>query len=75
MIDPWISNPNSPITVDDIKFATMILVTHDHFDHLGETLAIAAKTEAMVVATCELTGKLIQQGLPQKQTVYDTGLG
>jgi L-ascorbate metabolism protein UlaG (beta-lactamase superfamily) len=34
-IDPFITeNPLCPVSLDDIKAADMVLVTHDHFDHL-----------------------------------------
>ena len=38
VIDPWITeNPLCPITVDDVKEADIVLVSHSAFDHLGIT--------------------------------------
>jgi len=75
LIDPWIKgNPSCHITLDDIKRADLILVTHDHFDHSGDVVAIATKTGAKVVATPETTAKFISQGVPKEQTVYETGM-
>ncbi|MEM1650027.1 MAG: metal-dependent hydrolase [Sulfolobales archaeon] len=40
LIDPWIRNPLSPISLEKIQEPDYIIVTHDHGDHLGETLEI-----------------------------------
>lgn len=61
LIDPWISNPNSPITLGEIDRVDFILVTHDHSDHLGETAQIASKTNATVVAIFELATYLAER--------------
>jgi Predicted Zn-dependent hydrolases of the beta-lactamase fold len=63
LIDPWISNPLSPITLNDITHVDYILVTHDHFDHLGETVDIAKKTNATVIGVFELMNYLGEQGV------------
>ncbi|MFP3178618.1 MAG: metal-dependent hydrolase [Thermocladium sp.] len=54
LIDPWISNPMSPVSINDLKQVDFILVTHDHSDHLGETVEIAKRTGATVVGVFEL---------------------
>jgi len=70
-IDPWITgNPVCPITVADITAADLILVTHDHFDHMGDTIAIARKTGAIVVAVYETAAKLVANGLPPENVLY-----
>ncbi len=63
LIDPWITNPKSPITLEDLKNVDFILVTHDHADHLGETVEIAKKTNATVVGVYELTLYISEQGV------------
>lgn len=63
LIDPWISNPLSPVKIDELKNVDLILVTHDHFDHLGETVEIARKTGAQVLSVPELSNYLKEQGL------------
>jgi len=52
--DPWIENPNSPIKLDDIDRADFIFVTHDHGDHLGNSVEIARKTGAKIVGIFDL---------------------
>ncbi len=52
--DPWIENPNSPIKLNDIDRADFIFVTHDHGDHLGNSVEIARKTGAKIVGIFDL---------------------
>ena len=65
-IDPFIvGNPLCPITMDDITQANLVLITHDHFDHVGNAVDIAKKTGATVVAQPETSARLISElGLP-----------
>ncbi len=70
-IDPWITdNPTCPIQVGDITVADLILVTHDHPDHVGDTIAIATATGATVVAMYETAAKLQEDGLPPENVLY-----
>lgn len=43
-IDPWLENPKSPLQVDQVAGADVLVVTHGHFDHIGNTVEIAEKT-------------------------------
>jgi L-ascorbate metabolism protein UlaG (beta-lactamase superfamily) len=53
--DPWIrENPVCPITVDDIKTADAICVTHGHNDHIGDSLELVKKTGAPLLCTPEI---------------------
>jgi len=71
LIDPWIKgNPQCPIKVKDITAADLILVTHDHFDHVGDTIAIAKATGATVVAMFDIAAKLQADGLPKENVLY-----
>ena len=63
LIDPFLTgNPKAPISADAVE-ADYILVTHAHGDHLGDTVAIAKRTGAKVVAVNELANWLIGQGV------------
>lgn len=65
LIDPWITgNWVSPVTRDQITKADLILVTHDHFDHVGDTIALSMQTGAIVVAEYETAKALMAAGLP-----------
>ena len=61
-IDPWISNPKSPIKLQDISKADYIFITHDHGDHFGESVEIAKKTNATIVGIYEIANKAGQLG-------------
>jgi L-ascorbate metabolism protein UlaG (beta-lactamase superfamily) len=43
LIDPWLGNPRSPRTADSIDRCDLMLVTHGHFDHMGDAVAIASR--------------------------------
>jgi len=71
LIDPFLTgNPKAAIAAEDAA-ATTILLTHGHGDHIGDTVAIAKRTGAPVVAIVELAGELGQEGLD----VRDPNLG
>jgi L-ascorbate metabolism protein UlaG (beta-lactamase superfamily) len=71
LIDPWITgNWVSPVTADSITKADYILVTHDHFDHVGDTIALSKKTGAIVIAEYETAQKLIGLGLPPQNVLF-----
>ena len=62
-IDPFLSgNPKASHRPEQISPQT-ILLTHAHSDHLGDTVAIAKRTGAAVIATAELGWWLEEQGV------------
>jgi len=63
-IDPWVGNPKAPANAKQVDKADLILVTHGHADHLGETVEIAKKTNARVLTMPELSTYLGNQGVP-----------
>lgn len=76
LLDPWITNPANKHGKDDlakIDKADLILLTHGHFDHVGDSVAIAKKTGARLVATYDLGQAMAKYGgYPEKQMGYDT---
>jgi L-ascorbate metabolism protein UlaG (beta-lactamase superfamily) len=71
LIDPFMTgNPKAAIAADDAA-ATTILLTHGHGDHIGDTVAIAKRTGAPVVAIVELAGEIGEEGVD----VFDPNLG
>jgi L-ascorbate metabolism protein UlaG (beta-lactamase superfamily) len=76
LVDPWISNPSNPTGKDDVKSvkADLILVSHGHFDHVGDAADIAKRTKAKLVATFDLGNALVgTMGYPKDQFGFDTG--
>ena len=71
LIDPFLTgNPKAAIAAEDAA-ATTILLTHGHGDHIGDTVAIAKRTGAPVVAIVELANEIGEEGV----TVHDPNLG
>src|SRR6478752_4347615 len=63
IIDPFLTgNPKAVITADEVK-VDYILLTHGHGDHLGDTIPIAKRNNAKVIAPVELAAWLSWQGL------------
>ena len=50
LFDPWLSNPRSPITADEVPGCDVMLVTHGHFDHLGSDPGAAAEGDPIRIA-------------------------
>jgi len=70
LIDPWLTgNPSCPADQQQVDKCDLLLVTHGHFDHLGDTIPIAQKTGAKIVAQPELCWWLNSKGIPQEQTL------
>lgn len=65
-IDPWLTNPKAPRGAAQPEALDAILLTHGHFDHVGEAKALAEKTGAKVYGSFELINLL---GLPEAQAV------
>jgi L-ascorbate metabolism protein UlaG (beta-lactamase superfamily) len=72
LIDPFLTgNPRAAVAAEDLA-ADTILLTHGHADHIGDTVAIAKRTGAEVVAIVEIAGELAGAGL---EKVHDPNLG
>lgn len=62
-IDPFITgNGQTDLVADDTK-ADVILLTHGHNDHVGDTVDMAKRNDALVVAPFELATYLGWKGL------------
>ena len=71
LIDPFLTgNPKAAISADDAA-ATTILLTHGHGDHYGDTVPIAKRTGAPVVAIVEIARELEGDGVD----VFDPNMG
>ena len=63
LVDPFLSdNPLAPVTADEVE-ADYILISHGHSDHVGDTVAVAKRTGAQVIATVEVAGWISNQGV------------
>jgi L-ascorbate metabolism protein UlaG (beta-lactamase superfamily) len=63
-IDPFLSgNPAASLSPKEIRKADIVVVTHDHSDHLGDAFPIARNTGAVLVAINEIAVEAQSQGL------------
>ena len=69
-VDPWLDGPTSPIKVQDVEQADIVLVTHDHGDHgYKEAIEICKKTGAYFIAINELGIQAKSDGLKNVHTL------
>ncbi len=63
LIDPYLKgNPSASVKPETVE-ADFILVTHGHGDHVGDTVEIARRTGATVVANAEICRWLEAKGV------------
>jgi L-ascorbate metabolism protein UlaG (beta-lactamase superfamily) len=74
LIDPFLSgNPKAAVSADEVE-ADVILLTHGHQDHIGDTVDIARRTGAPVVAIVEVANE-IAEDLGGDHQVHDPNIG
>jgi L-ascorbate metabolism protein UlaG (beta-lactamase superfamily) len=72
LVDPWLTgNPKAAVSADELP-ADVILLTHGHGDHLGDTVDIAKRTGATVLAIVELAAEIEAAGV---ERVVNPNLG
>lgn len=63
LFDPFLDgNPKSPVKAEEVE-ADAILLTHGHQDHMGDAIAIAKRTGALIVANHEIATYCERQGV------------
>lgn len=73
LIDPFLTgNPTASTTADEIA-ADVIIVSHGHGDHVGDTISIAKRTGALVIANHEIITWLRNQGLTHTHDMHIGG--
>ena len=77
LFDPWTKddgNPGCPIGTDEVERADLVVVSHDHFDHLGSAVALCRKTGALLGGPVQTMRRLIDEGFDEAQVV-NFGMG
>jgi len=76
LIDPWLTNPankEGKKHLKELRKVDLILLTHAHGDHIGNSIEIAKETGAKLVATYDLGKAMVKYaGYPEKQFGYET---
>jgi L-ascorbate metabolism protein UlaG (beta-lactamase superfamily) len=63
LVDPYFSgNPAASVSAASMA-ADFILVTHGHNDHVGDTIDIAKRSQALVIANAEIANWLGKKGV------------
>lgn len=64
LIDPWVmNNPACPEPLKELERVDMMLITHGHFDHIGDAIAIGKKHTPKVIGIYEVCLWLEKKGL------------
>ncbi len=76
IIDPWIAdNPLCPVKLEEVTTANIVLVTHDHFDHVGNAVEIVTKTGATLIAQPETVNRFKKDfGLADDRIIFGMGM-
>ena len=70
LIDPWLDNPKAPRNAQQLAdSARLVLLTHAHSDHIGDTAGLVRRTGAIVMSSFEIIMELEAEGAPQKQLI------
>ena len=76
LIDPWLNNPlleNAKEELGKLTAVDLIVLTHGHADHVGDSVEIGKKTGAKLVANVDLAGAVVSVlGYPADQAGSDT---
>jgi len=61
LIDPWLTVPTNPDknSIAELGRVDYILITHGHFDHVGDAVEIGKKTGAELITTADLGRNMI----------------
>ncbi len=74
-IDPWINNPANKDkgAMEKIQKLDYILISHGHFDHVGDAVELQKKTSAKIVSVFELGAQLVAAaGVPKEAAGFET---
>jgi L-ascorbate metabolism protein UlaG (beta-lactamase superfamily) len=72
LVDPFLTGNPKAVTAAEDHSPDVILLTHGHADHYGDTVDIAKRSGATVVAITEVAGEIGGKGV---ETVRDPNLG
>jgi len=73
-IDPFFANGKNPRKdlAQTLEKVDYVLVTHGHFDHTGDAVALGKRTGAKLITSYDLGQALVGQGYPEGQAGFET---
>ena len=72
IIDPFFA-PSAGVSSSAAGDVDIVLVTHDHGDHVGDAVSLCRRTGAQLGAIVGTAGKLAEAGVPQEQILNGIG--
>jgi L-ascorbate metabolism protein UlaG (beta-lactamase superfamily) len=73
LVDPFLTgNSLAPLSTDAVE-ADYILITHGHGDHIGDTVTIAKRTNALVISNFEICNWLQDKGVSRTHAQHIGG--
>lgn len=74
LIDPWIlGNPACPEPLKTFDRIDLMLITHGHFDHIGDAVSLAKQHKPKVVSVYETSEWLARQGVEEQEAMNKGG--
>jgi L-ascorbate metabolism protein UlaG (beta-lactamase superfamily) len=74
LVDPWVQgNPACPDSLKNFDRVDTMLITHGHFDHIGDAVEIAKKHKPQVVAIPETGAWLESKGVTNTASMNKGG--
>lgn len=74
LIDPWVmGNPACPDRLKQFDKIDLMLITHGHFDHIGDAVTLAKKHEPTVVCIFETGAWLEKKGVKRVEGMNKGG--
>ena len=68
LFDPWFGNPLSPRSADQVQACDVMLVSHGHGDHLGDSIALASRLRPVWPSIHEMSLWLARRVCPGFRT-------
>jgi L-ascorbate metabolism protein UlaG (beta-lactamase superfamily) len=74
LTDPWVlSNPMTPAADKKFERIDVMLITHGHFDHIADAVALGKQFKPQVVGIFETCGWLESKGVPNTNPMNKGG--
>lgn len=74
LVDAWVdTNPACPAAAKDLKSLDLLLITHGHFDHFDDCLALARKYKPDIVCNFEIAQYLGLKGIEKVHGINKGG--